>query len=93
MTLKIDTSELEDLMVLSLSGRIEAGHLGELARIVELRESPRDVTLDLQQLRLADRASVKFLANCEAKGIKLKNCPTYIREWMDREKTEELTNS
>jgi hypothetical protein len=93
MTLKIDTSELEDLVVLSLSGRIEAWHLGELARIVELRESPRDVTLDLQQLRLADRASVKFLANCEAKGIKLKNCPTYIREWMEREKTEELTNS
>jgi len=86
MTLKIDTSELEDLMVLRLSGRIEVGHLGELAQIVELQKNPRNIVLDLQQIRLADRASVKFLANCKAKGIKLKNCPAYIREWMEREK-------
>jgi hypothetical protein len=86
MTFKIETSELEGFIVLSLSGRIEAGYLGELIRVVELQDNTRDIVLDLQQIRLADRESVKFLASCEAKGIKVENCPTYIREWMEREK-------
>jgi len=23
---------------------------------------------------------------CEANGVKLENCPSYIREWMEKEK-------
>jgi len=33
----------------------------------------------LQEVRLVYREGVRFLANCKAKGIKLKNCPAYIR--------------
>jgi hypothetical protein len=29
---------------------------------------------------------VKFLRECEADGMKLENCPAYVREWIDREK-------
>jgi hypothetical protein len=29
---------------------------------------------------------VAFLAECEAKGIKLENCPLHIRNWIDQEK-------
>jgi hypothetical protein len=29
---------------------------------------------------------VKFLRGCEAGGMRLENCPAYVREWMDREK-------
>jgi|HubBroStandDraft_2_1064218.scaffolds.fasta_scaffold49427_2 hypothetical protein len=35
---------------------------------------------------LADRDAVKFLRDCEARGMKLENCPEYIREWMESEK-------
>ena len=45
----------------------------------------RSIVLDLQDVRLADRDAVKFLRDCEADGMKLENCPAYIREWMDRE--------
>jgi hypothetical protein len=28
---------------------------------------------------------VRFFLRCEADGIQLENCPSYIREWMERE--------
>jgi hypothetical protein len=37
-------------------------------------------------VRLADRDAVRFLRDCEADGMKLENCPAYVREWMEREK-------
>jgi len=40
----------------------------------------------LGEVRLADRDAVRFLRDCEADGMKLQNCPLYIREWIDREK-------
>jgi predicted metal-binding protein len=58
--------------------------------VVELKElfdsNYRNIILDLQELRLADRDAVKFLRSCERHGMKLENCPAYVREWMDREK-------
>jgi len=38
-----------------------------------------------RDVRLADRDAVKFLRDCKADGMKLENCPAYVREWMDRE--------
>jgi hypothetical protein len=46
----------------------------------------RSIILDLQEMRLADRDAVKFLRSCEADGVKLENCPAYVREWIEREK-------
>ncbi len=46
----------------------------------------RKIVLDLRDVRLADRDAVKFLRDCEAGGMKLENCPAYVREWMNREK-------
>jgi predicted metal-binding protein len=46
----------------------------------------RSIVLDLRDVRLADRDAVKFLRDCEADGMKLENCPAYVREWMEREK-------
>ena len=45
----------------------------------------RTIVLDLRDVRLADRDAVKFLRDCETGGMKLQNCPAYVREWMDRE--------
>ena len=70
--------------VFSLSGRIEAEHVGQLKELFD--RDYRDTILDLQDLRLADREAVRFLKTCEAEGMKLENCPAYVREWMDREK-------
>jgi predicted metal-binding protein len=62
----------------------------EAEQVKELRElfdsDYGNIILDLRDLRLADREAVKFLRRCEADGMKLDNCPAYVREWMDREK-------
>jgi hypothetical protein len=59
----------------------------QIAEFKELFDTDyRNIILDLGDLRLADRDAVRFLRACEADGMKLENCPAYVREWMDREK-------
>jgi len=70
-----------------LSGRFEADHIEELEGLFNLQNGTPTIVLDLKEIRLADRGAVKFLARCEAGGVRLENCPAYIREWMGKEKT------
>jgi len=66
--------------VVALSGRIEERYLQGLQNVLDAEPKTADLTLDLQEVRLVYREGVRFLATCKAKGIKLKNCPAYIRE-------------
>jgi anti-anti-sigma regulatory factor len=59
-------------------GRIDAAQLPDLI----LSEAARDVVLDLLELTLVDSEVVRFLVQCETNGLRLVNCPAYIREWM-----------
>jgi len=40
--------------------------------------------MNLVELTLVDQDAVRFLESCEADAIELRNCPTYIREWITR---------
>jgi predicted metal-binding protein len=82
MTLRIERSVRQGIMVFTLSGRMMAEEVAELKALFDVDYS---IVLDLRDVRLADRDAVKFLRDCEADGMKLENCPAYIREWMDRE--------
>jgi hypothetical protein len=70
--------------VLKLSGWIQEEHLPLLdAEILACEGMP---TLDLTDVKLVDRTSVRSLIRWESGGIRLLNCPLYIREWMSRER-------
>jgi len=84
MTLRIEKSTRQRFTVFILSGRMEAEHVPELKELFD--RDYRNIILDLRDVRLADRDAVMFLRVCEADGMKLENCPAYVREWMDREK-------
>ena len=71
-------------MVFTLSGRLKAEEVAELKALFDADYST--IVLDLRDVRLADRDAVKFLRDCEADGMKLENCPAYVRDWMEREK-------
>lgn len=72
---------------LRICGRIQITNVPELrAQISSSGGRPR---LDLEEVKLVDRASVRFLLSCEAEGIELLHCPPYIQEWMLREKIQE----
>lgn len=55
----------------------------ELQKLIEAEAEVPGITLDLQEVRLVDREGVRFLAACESRGIKLRNCPPYIRQWIE----------
>jgi predicted metal-binding protein len=84
MTLRIERSARTKFTVFTLSGRMEAEQVAELKELFD--SDYRKIILDLRDLKLADRDAVRFLRGCEASGMKLENCPAYVREWMDREK-------
>ena len=63
---------------------MRVGEILELKALFDI--DYRTIVLDLRDIRLADRDTVKFLRDCEADGMKLENCPAYVREWIDREK-------
>ncbi len=75
-------------VVFTLSGRIEEDLVAELQRLFALEAGGHSFVLDLQEVTLADRDAVGFLAWCEAAGSTLKHCPAYIHEWIARERTQ-----
>jgi anti-anti-sigma regulatory factor len=86
---QIRRSEEETLVVFALSGRIEEEHLTELKKLLEMEAgaaNAKPVALDLTDVKLVHREAVKFLATCEAGGMELKSCPSYVREWIGKGK-------
>jgi predicted metal-binding protein len=83
MTFRIERSARQRFTVFTLSGRMEAEQVAELKEFFD--GDYQSIILDLRDLRLADRNAVRFLRGCEADGMKLENCPAYVREWMDKE--------
>jgi anti-anti-sigma regulatory factor len=73
-------------VVFKLCGRMDTENIGELEAPLSAESSDRIIVLDLKDLRLVDQDAVSFLRRCEAAGIQLKNCPAYIREWINGER-------
>ncbi len=84
--LRIERSTNGEVVVLRLSGRLNAENLSQLETLFRSEAQGRHIVLDLKDLTLVDRDAVRFLERCEADSIKLKNCPGYIREWIARER-------
>jgi ABC-type transporter Mla MlaB component len=82
--LRIDRVSDGRSAVLKLSGRIEEEYLAQLHS--EIEKAGNAPKLDLRDVSLVDRSSVRFLIRCESLGIQLANCPLYIREWISRER-------
>jgi hypothetical protein len=81
---RIDNSSDGQVRSLRLSGRIQSQHMRELQ--IQIESSSQKTALDLEDVKLVDRATVQFLGCCESKGLDLLNCPVYVREWIAREK-------
>jgi anti-anti-sigma regulatory factor len=81
--LKVRRSVDKRYAIFALSGRIEEEHVTELRHLLEADAKAPGITLDLEEVRLVDRKAVKFLAACEGRGIELKHCASYIRQWIE----------
>ena len=74
------------VVVLRVSGRIHVEHVGTLRELLGREKGA--VAIDLAEVILVDREAVSLLALSEANGIELRNCPAYIREWVERHKAQ-----
>jgi anti-anti-sigma regulatory factor len=86
MTLRIDISDERDRVVFTLTGRIQAEQLSELQALVKSDLPDHNLVLDLKEVKLVDRDAVRFLAEIEAQGTRLRNCSTFVRQWISRER-------
>ena len=86
MVLRIDRADRPGSAVFALSGRIELQHIGALQTQFAAERLP--IIVDLTDVRLIDREVIETLAHWELDGIKLENCPVYVRDWIARVRTQ-----
>ena len=85
MTCRIDRRLVEgELVALRISGQITGDDVDVLRAAIDHELDP--LAIDLKEVDLVDSAAVNLLAVSEGDGIELKNCPAYIREWIDQER-------
>jgi anti-anti-sigma regulatory factor len=73
-------------VVFRVSGRMNSENLSELRTLVSAEAREQRIVFDLSELMLVDQDAVRFLERCETNGVKLRNCPAYVREWITRER-------
>jgi hypothetical protein len=87
MCFRIDRRVIEEgQVIVSISGRVAAENLDTLRSV--LAEERRIVAIDLKEVLLIDHDAVTILAVAEARGVELRNCPAYVREWITRERAQ-----
>jgi hypothetical protein len=71
-----------------LIGHIQSDGVGCIRKAMD-DGSARKI-LDVHEVTLVDIGVIRFLIGCEDGGIELAQCPPWVREWMVRERLEEV---
>jgi hypothetical protein len=84
MTCKIERVLSPDgFVVFRVSGRIDRVSVDLLQELTENEKTAKgQLALDLTQVTLVSLGAVRAFIVAEANGIELRNCPTYVREWI-----------
>jgi hypothetical protein len=75
------------VVVIKVSGRLDAEHLAELQRVLDQDIAHRR-QLDLAEVSLVEREVIGYLRRCLADGIALVSAPAYILEWIAAEEEQ-----
>lgn len=76
----------------ALSGEMDGEHAARLEDLMT-EEGQGLILLDLQEVTVVARDAVRFLARVEARGIRVVNCPEYVRSWIAAETAAPTRNS
>jgi hypothetical protein len=75
----------DGFVVFRVSGRIDGAYVELLHELTANEKTAKDrLALDLREVTVVSLEVVRALAVAEASGIKLRNCPAYVREWICR---------
>jgi hypothetical protein len=83
MSCKIERLATQGMVVFRVSGHIQSEHVKTIQELIAREEGP--MGLDLKELTLVHRDAVSYLALCELRGIELRNCPRFLRDWVTKE--------
>lgn len=79
------SSNQSDSLTLAISGKVSQEALPEIALLIDHgRRDHGKVILDLSEVTLLDPAAAQFFADQFRGGVRLVNCPVYIRPWIVR---------
>ena len=73
-------------VVFTLSGRMQTEDIEPVQQLLVVETPGQQLMFNLRDVTLVNQDAVTFLADCEAKGIKLESCPLHVRNWIDQEK-------
>ena len=73
-------------VVFTVSGRMQTEDIEQFQQLLVVETPGQQLMLNLRDVTLVNQDAVTFLADCEAKGIKLESCPLHIRNWINQEK-------
>ena len=85
LTYRIHRSVTSDAVVFALSGDVDIEHTTGLQELLANETNGR-IILDLNDVTLVDRAAVRFLRSAESAGMRIINCPGYVRSWIAAER-------
>ncbi len=73
----------KERVVLLLGGKFDERALPELWQSVsDARDAHMKVFLDLSEITLVDRMSVKYFSEQTDHDVRVVNCPNYLRRWI-----------
>jgi anti-anti-sigma regulatory factor len=75
-------------VIFKVSGQLSTENLQEVKAVIAAEAETSRIALDLKDLTSADCEAVKFLAECEAAPLELRQCGVYIRERIRRARLE-----
>jgi hypothetical protein len=73
-------------VVFTLSGRMQTEDIEQFHELLAVEAPGQQLMFNLRDVTLVNQDVIAFLADCEAKGIKLESCSLHIRNWIDQEK-------
>lgn len=84
------SSTHSDSLTLALAGNVSEEALAEIAVLIDHgRREHEKVILDLGEVTLLDPAAAQFFAEQFRGGVRLVNCPVYIKRWIVRDASVE----
>jgi hypothetical protein len=84
--LRIEKESDGHTATLRLIGRIQLADIGSI--LAQMDDESVHVLFDLGEVTLVNVEVIRFLSDCEDRGIVLVHCPPYVREWILRERAE-----
>ncbi len=83
-------SSQDDCVTLGLAGPVNADSLHKIDRCIdEGKQSHGQVELDLSEVTLLDRAAARYFGESIQRGVRVVNCPLYIKPWISPRTTHD----